>query len=159
MSAKRSRATPPTVDDFYKEGREVQNRSGRDTGSEKTDDRLFREFFGCGADKALIAWNLLEQNDLIPEIGDVRIEHLLWTLFFLKQYPTEGPATAAAGGSKGKIDPKTYRKYVHPIMEALADLQPLLVSICVIIASSVLFNRLISLLLRLHSTIGTKATR
>lgn len=125
MSTKRARATKPTSADFYREGKEVQNRSGRVTTA-ANEDRLFREFFGCGADKALIAWNMLESSDLVPPGG--KINHLLWTLFFMKQYPVEGLACGAVGGSKGKIDPKTYRKWVWPFLCALSELEPYVVS-------------------------------
>ena len=94
--------------------------------TDQTEDCLFCEFFGCGAPIALQLWNLLDENGCVPESG--QICHLLWTLFFMKQYPTEGVACGAVGGSKGRVDPKTYRKWVHPFMEALSDLEPYVVS-------------------------------
>lgn len=124
-SVKQSRASKLTVEDFYRVGRDIQNRSCR-TLADKSEDKLFREFFGCSALVALYTWSLLEQYDFITPDG--QIQHLLWTLFFMKQYPTEGLACAALGGSKGKIDPKTYRKWVHPFMSALSDLEPCVVS-------------------------------
>ena len=125
-SSKRAQASAPTVEDFINEGKEVQNQSGRSLATDQTEDRLFREFFGCGAPIALQLWNLLDENGFVPESG--QICHLLWTLFFMKQYPTEGVECGAVGGSKGRVDPKTYRKWVHPFMEALSDLQPYVVS-------------------------------
>lgn len=122
---KRCRASKLTVEDFYRVGRDIQNRSCC-TLADKSEDKLFCEFFGCSALVALYTWSLLEQYDFIPPDG--QIQHLLWTLFFMKQYPTEGLACAALGGSKGKIDPKTYRKWVHPFMSALSDLEPCVVS-------------------------------
>jgi hypothetical protein len=46
----------------------------------------------------------------------------------MKQYPTEGVECGAVCGSKGRVDPKIYRKWVHPFMEALSDLEPYVVS-------------------------------
>ncbi len=86
-SIKRSQASAPTVEDFINEGKEVQNRSGRNLATDQTEDRIFGEFFGCGAPIALQLWNLLDENGCSPESG--QICHLLWTLFFMKQYPTE----------------------------------------------------------------------
>ena len=119
MSTKQARATKPTSADFYHKGKEVQNCSGHSTTA-ANEDCLFREYFGCGADKAMIAWNMLESFDMVPSGG--QINHLLWTLFFMKQYPVEGVACGAVGGSKGKIDPKTYRRWVWPFLCALSDL-------------------------------------
>ena len=45
-------------------------------------------------------WDLLITHKMLPEHS--KIEHLLWSLFFMKQYPTEGVATAT------EIDPKTF---------------------------------------------------
>jgi hypothetical protein len=114
----------------YRLAKDVQNRSGIEFGSEKSEDSLFREFFGCGVPVAIITWNWLARMDLIPP-GIIFI-HMLWTLLFMKCYPTEGPATALAGGSKGKIDPKTLRKYVHPLIYAISSLEPYVVRICVL---------------------------
>ena len=33
-------------------------------------------------------------------------------------------ACSTAGGSKGAIDPKTFRKYIWPMIEAISDLEP-----------------------------------
>ncbi len=76
---KRCRASKLTVEDFYRVGRDIQNRSCR-TLADKSEDKLFREFFGCSALVALYTWSLLEQYDFIPPDG--QIQHLLWTLFF-----------------------------------------------------------------------------
>ena len=97
-SNKRARAATPTVKDFINEGKEVQNRSGCSLATDQTEDCLFHEFFGCGAPITLQLWNLLDENECVPESG--QICHLLWTLFFMKQYPTEGVACGAVGVRK-----------------------------------------------------------
>ena len=43
-------------------------------------------------------------------------------------YPTEGVCCEAVGRAKGRVNPKTYRKWVHPFMEPLSDLEPYVVS-------------------------------
>ena len=118
---------PPTVQDFVTAGRDVQNRSNRPIAAHRTEDRLFREFFGTSAVIALITWNLLSTHQMLPEGS--KIKHLLWSLFWMKQYPTEGVATATVGGSRGKIDPKTFRKWVKPFVLAIADLHVRIVSV------------------------------
>ena len=125
MSTKRARQSALLVEDFYKAGREIQNRSGR-TSTQTNEDKLFREFFGCSAKVALFTWKTMEHIDFVPSGG--KMEHLMWALFFLKQYPVEGVACGAVGASRGKVDPKTYRKWVKPFITAISDLEPFVVS-------------------------------
>ena len=119
-------APNPTVQDFVTAGRDIQNRSNRPIAADRTEDS-FREFFGICARLALMTWYRLAHHHLLPDGS--RIKHLLWALFFLKQYPTEGVATATVGGSRGKIDPKTFRKWVKSFVFAIAELHPLIVSV------------------------------
>ncbi len=122
---KRKRGAPPALADFYIIGKEVQNRSGQNINSTMTEDRRFRDFFGAGAMVALAAWNLLTVNDFLPEGGTIL--HFLWALYFMKVYPKQGVACAAAGGSGGAVDPKTFRKFVWPFIYALAELESIVV--------------------------------
>ncbi len=71
-------------------------------------------------------------------------KHLLWTLYFLKVYPREGPGCAAVGGSRGAVDPKTMRKWVWLFLERIAELADEVVSsllYCVLpgIATNIIF--------------------
>ena len=50
-------------------------------------------------------WDLLITHKILPERS--KIEHLLSSLFFMKQYSTEGAGTATVGGPRRNIDPKT----------------------------------------------------
>lgn len=103
----------------------MQNKSGRSIGAAMSEDRAFREFFGTSAIVAVVIWRLLVENEMLPEGGTIM--HLLWTLFFFKVYPKQGPACSAAGGSNGAIDPKTWRKYIWPFVYAIADLEPIVI--------------------------------
>jgi hypothetical protein len=112
--------------DFYTIGKEIQNCQGESTGSESSEDCRFRAFFGCSSEVAVRLWTMLVQCLLLPHKG--QILHLLWALFFMKCYPTEEPACAAAGGQRGAVDPKTLRKYIWPFIVAIADLESHVVS-------------------------------
>lgn len=128
-SSKRQREVDPNENDFYNIGKEIQNRAGQPLGAPGVEDRRFRENFGCGAAVALMLWQMLSTHDLVPPSG--QIIHMLWTLYFLKQYPKQDAGCAAAGGSRRAIDPKTFRKYVHPFISAIAELEIYVVSIFV----------------------------
>ena len=45
-------------------------------------------------------------HDVIPAEGE--INHLLWTLHFMKVNPKQGVVCSMAGGTNGAIDPKTH---------------------------------------------------
>jgi len=90
--------------------------------SAQQEDALFRESFGCGPLVALVAWCMLEKQGHMPPGGT--IEHLLWTLQFMKVYGKTHTLCRLCGG----IDAKTLRKWVWKFIEALADLEPYVVS-------------------------------
>jgi len=127
LGAKRKKDTAPEVDDFYRLGKELQNRSGSSIGAFLPEDRRFREFFGIGAYVALVLWNALLEYGVIPESG--LIIHMLWALHWMKVYPKQHAGSAAAGGSGGAIDPKTWKKYYWPFVEAIALIEPFVVSL------------------------------
>ena len=74
-----------------------------------------------------MVWDMMEEVHLLPEKCEPK--HLLWTLYFLKCYPKEGPGCAAVGGSKGAIDPKTMRKWVWLLLERIGELADEVVSL------------------------------
>lgn len=150
--AKRARESPPSSGDFYHIAKDIQNRHKKPMGSETTEDRRFRAFFGCSAAVAVSVWGSLVQFDLLPHQG--QIVHLLWALFFLKCYPTEAPACAATGGHNGSIDPKTLRKFIWPFIEAIANLEPFVVCGQNIIVYHILHFCLNCF--RFYSTTGTR---
>ena len=83
------------VEDFYRLGKEVQNRSGQKLCVLGTEDRSFREYFGTSVHTAIVAWNLLNEHDKLEEGSEV--SHMLWAMYFLKCYPLTQEACAAAG--------------------------------------------------------------
>ena len=71
-------------------------------------------------------WELLERDSLLPEGG--RPKHLLWALHFMKVYPKQSPGCLAVGASAGAVDPKTHRKWVWAFIDAVANLDDVVVS-------------------------------
>ena len=69
LPSKRKKSVEPEVADFYRLGKEMQNRSGSLIGSEWTEDRQFREHFGVVVAVALLTWNLIAQHGFLPEGG------------------------------------------------------------------------------------------
>ena len=100
----------------------MMNRSEKAMGSYDVEDRRFREMFGIGPTVCLICWNMLTTLGYLPEGG--RLVHFLWFLCFLKVYPNQGPLSVLCGGA----DPKTIRKWVLLFIDAVADLEPEVVS-------------------------------
>lgn len=64
----------------------------------------------------------MDALDLLP--AEVEMFHLLWTLYWLKCYPTESPATATVGRPGHKMDPKMFCKYIKSLIIGLSDLEP-----------------------------------
>ena len=116
-----------TVEDFYRLGKEVQNRSGQKLCVEGTEDRRFREYFGGSVHTAINAWKLLNDHNKLDEGSEV--SHMLWSMYFMKCYPRTQEACAAAGAAdSGAVDPKTWKKYRWPMIYSLADLEAEVVS-------------------------------
>jgi hypothetical protein len=84
------------------------------------EDRRFRELFGARMEIVVHLWEMMEEDNLLPEKG--KPKHLLWMLYFLKVYPREGPGCSAVGGSGGAVDPKTLQKWVWLIIECTGEL-------------------------------------
>ena len=106
---------------FHRATREIMNRAGRRVGMAAMEDRRFRSFFGAQLFEIVrMVWDMLGEGGLRPEKSEPK--HLLWTLYFLKVYPREGPGCAAVGGSRGAVDPKTMRKWVWLFLERIAEL-------------------------------------
>ena len=91
----------------------------RSTGSE---DRDFREYFGCNVLNALIIWNMLGNLLLMPDSGSHH--HFLWALCYLKQYPKTRAMCTLCGG----VDAATMRKWVWKYTAAVASLEEYVVS-------------------------------
>ena len=130
---KRKKIIEPTLDDAFATGRDMMNRSTKKMGAIETEDRRFRELFGVGPLVALLAWQLLNVHNLVPQGGTFL--HLMWTLAFLKVYPTETVLAGLCGG----CDTKTVRKWIWLFVYALSNLEPYVVSQLFVDDSSLLF--------------------
>lgn len=111
---------------FVLAGKDIQ-RKPLTIGAASTEDRAFRDFFGTSAIVASTLWRFLAENDKIPAESDIK--HLLWVLYFLRAYPKQGHTCSMVGGSAGAVDPKTLRKYIWPLIYAISDLEPDVVSV------------------------------
>ena len=90
--------------------------SGNLTGkvSATTKDRQFWKIFGVSAPTCSKVWNLC-----VPELPEgVSPVHLLWTLYFLKQYGLEEVNAAFA-----QCDEKTFRKWCWIMIKTIAELE------------------------------------
>ena len=105
---------------FLCDARDIQNRTSWSIGTAAMEDRRFRGLFGARIEIVLKVWLMLGEGGLRPKKS--KPKHLLWTLYFLKVYPREGPGCAAVGGSRGAVDPKTMRKWVWLFLERIAEL-------------------------------------
>ena len=122
QNTKRQRPAALQVEDLYVAARlmwRLDPSNPRSTGSE---DRDFREYFGCNVLNALIIWNLLRNLDFLPESGSHH--HFLWSLCYMKQYPKTRAMCSICGG----IDPATMRKWVWAYIAAIACLEEHVVS-------------------------------
>lgn len=86
-----------------------------------TEDRDFREFFGCGLLIAHKLWKMME-GEFLP--AGATIFEFLYTLMFMKVYGKEGTMCSLAGG----IHPQTFRKWTWDIIDSIANLESMVVS-------------------------------
>ncbi len=111
---------------FVLAGKDIQHKSPR-IGAVATEDHAFREFFGTTAVITSTLWRLLTANNKISTKSGVK--HLLWMLHFLRAYPKQGATCSMVGGSEGAVDPKTLHKYIWPLIYAVSDMEPDVVSV------------------------------
>jgi hypothetical protein len=105
---------------FFQDTRDIMNRTSQKVGTADIKDRQFHSIFEARIEIALMVWDMLGEGSLHPDKS--RPKHLLWTLYFLKVYPREGPGCSAVSGSKGAIDPETMRKWVWLFLERISEL-------------------------------------
>ena len=119
----------PNVEDAHRLGTELMMRSRNTLGTIHkggTEDRRFRQFFGISATSAVDTWGRMKENELIPDGG--KFLHLLWALMFFKTYSVDTVLCSHAGGIYGAIDPKTFRKWLWPMVYAISELEYSVVS-------------------------------
>jgi hypothetical protein len=85
-----------------------------DRSSARTKARRYKALFGVSAATCSRLWALVKPS--LPSSAGPR--HLLWTLYFLKQYGHEEVNAAFC-----QCDEKTFRKWSWMVMQVLADLE------------------------------------
>jgi hypothetical protein len=116
---KRQRPVRPEAQDLLRLARVIiWSRDPDQARSTQTEDRDFREHFGCGVLVALSLWGLLLTTASLPDGGT--LEQLLWTLLFMKTYAKQKTLCSLCGG----IDPQTLQKWVKLFVEAISSLEP-----------------------------------
>jgi hypothetical protein len=119
---KRQRPVRPEVQDLLRLARIVWSRDPSKARTTQTEDRDFREHFGCGVLVALALWGMSLTTDLLPDDGT--LEHLLWTLLFMKTHNEQKTLCSLCGGA----DPKQFKNWVELFAEAISYLEPMVVS-------------------------------
>ena len=108
--------------------RQIWSRDAEKQRAFASEDADFRAFFGCRVEVFLTLWSMLVTTDLLPDGG--QLEHLLWTLMFMKLYSGQKALCSLAGG----VDPETFRKWTWLFIDAIAMMEHLVVSVklCII---------------------------
>jgi hypothetical protein len=122
MATKRARVVETSIDDVLYFGRWIMEKDPFKERAPAAEDRAFRALFGCAPVVVLTLWNKLSECDLIPMGGSIK--HLLWALMYAKQYgkwPTMRKLAQA--------DPKTLRHWIYQFFDAIALLEPIVVSV------------------------------
>jgi hypothetical protein len=125
-AAKRTRHGPTDLEQILEIGREAmrRNKKNRDANlTSLTEDRRFREMFGCGILVAHDTWMHLEADGSLESRS---IEDMMRALMFMKSYGKEGTMSVMVG----TIDEKTYRKRLWPMVEAIGALESTVVGAC-----------------------------
>ena len=99
----------------------IWNRDGYIARTSQSEDRDFREYFGCSCQVVADLWTILVRNDIVPFNGS--INKMLWCLFFLKKYPTE-----AVLANTLKVERKLLRETVWSFIETIPLIQSEVVS-------------------------------
>ena len=122
-SNKRLRTAAIDLPDVIRHARMIWGRDPDKARTTLTEDRCFREYFGCGAQTALALWALILSSAMLPEGGS--LQHMLWTLLFMKVYTKSEVMSRLCGGA----DKTTIRKWVWLFIPAIASLESLVVSV------------------------------
>ena len=121
LPGKKQRMGAPELEFILKTARVMMNR-GPEKRATLTEDRRFRELFGCGPLVALKVWSmLLEESN---EMTGADVVHMLWAMMFLKVYAKETTLSTMAGG----VDEKTFRKWSWQFVSAISSLETTVVS-------------------------------
>ena len=102
--------------------RDIWRRDKEKARAVATEDRDFRELFGCGAIVAYTGWEKLLEHSLLPANG--YLYHLLWALMLMNVYGKERTICTLAGG----VDKKIFRKWTWTFIAAISTLESYVVS-------------------------------
>ena len=102
----------------------IWNKDGFSARSLQSENRDFREYFGCSSQVVADLWTILVKNDVVPINGS--INKLLWTLFFLKKYTTEAVLVNTI-----KVDRKLFRDTIWSFIEMIPLIQSEVVRIII----------------------------
>ena len=80
-----------------------------------TRDRRFWSAFGISSETCHLIWTILDTNNNGPL--NAMPMHLLWTLYWLKNYPTQEVASTACG-----VKRQSFKKWRDAMIEALTSL-------------------------------------
>ena len=72
-------------------------------------------------------WEMLDPFNTMP--GGVHPRHLLWSLHFLKVYPTNENGRAFVAWKRGAVDEKTWAKWTNIFVTAISFLEHRVVSL------------------------------
>ena len=111
---------------FLELGLEMASRSHQRARSEEGKLRHFLDHFGTAPEIASSLWTRINILSVLPR--NVRAEHLLWALLWMKVYGTESVLTGIAGG----VDKDTFRKWAFIFVDEIAKLATQEVSITLI---------------------------
>ena len=140
MTKKRQQRSKVTPEDVLQIARAMWRHPEYNARAGSTEDSEFITYFGCPVGVSLTLWSLLDQHDYIPDGG--QLEHMLWTLLFLKTYAKLKVLCVIAGG----VDKDTYMKWVWQFLEKIVMLQEFVVSFaltCTVLLS-ILFSQPVS---------------
>jgi len=124
---KRRRHSDMRQIDFYQLGMmEILCKQPRQFDDEDApiQDWRFTDMFGTSPAVVAWIWNRLKPYETLDEPGRMEPKHMLWGLLLMKVYGKEEQMLALAGG----VDNKTFRKWAWLFVDAIASLEPEVVS-------------------------------
>jgi hypothetical protein len=144
-----------TEDALFCAARGIQNRMSHCIGMAGMEDHHLCIFFGTNMSIVSTVWDMLVANGLRPKKS--RPKHLLWAIYFLKNYPKQSLGCLVVSASTGAANPKTMRKWVWQFIENIADLADKVVSLFVTSRSHVAHCHLMPPLLDISSHLGKRS--
>jgi hypothetical protein len=106
-----------SVNDAYHEGQKVMGRANRWLGKllpGLPEDLHFSRYFGLSVEVALEVWGMMDEHNCLPP--GPKFLHFLWSLAFMKTYPTNDKALLIA---LGESNLKTIGKYIWPFINSI----------------------------------------